>query len=327
MTQPGALRSSFDQPRDISYDEALLRRHTHHPKIGMQRGERVVCNLRPGVGHSGNESGLARIGHAQQAHIGQHLEFEFEVLSITGPARRFLPGRAVDGTFKAHVAKTAIAALGDGDDLARMQQFIQHLTRLDIADDRTNGHLERDIAARCTKHVRPHAVLATLGFMAARIPEIHQRIQVGICHCEHMPAPTPIPAVGPTEFLVFFMPERHATIAAITGSNVYVGFVDELHGASSLQNSGPWHRPSQIKHKAPMVRGCARICTEKASVRYPPPHRMGEGRKKRSPDAAGLRGANETKAPQAADVTLTVCLDIAPLIANDTWPSTSAYRV
>src|SRR3990167_4163958 len=85
--------------------------------------------------------------------------------------------------------------------------------------------------------------------------------------------------------------------------------------------------PSPTKHKARIVRGCARICTEKLTIRYPPPPRMGKDRKKLSPDGAGLSGSNETKAPQAADVTLTVCLDIAPLTANDTWPSTSAYRV
>ncbi|MES2928765.1 MAG: hypothetical protein V4843_18235 [Pseudomonadota bacterium] len=50
-----------------------------------------------------------------------------------------------------------------------------------------------------------------------------------------MPAATTVPAVGTAEFLVLFVPKRHAAIATITGGNVNKGFIDELHGISSLQ--------------------------------------------------------------------------------------------
>jgi hypothetical protein len=50
--------------------------------------------------------------------------------------------------------------------------------------------------------------------------------------------PTPaVSAIGAAEFLVFFVPERHAAIATITCGNVNKGFIDELHGISSLQKS------------------------------------------------------------------------------------------
>ena len=80
-------------------------------------------------------------------------------------------------------------------------------------------------------------MLTALGLVASGVAVIDQRVQIGVGHGEHMPTSPPIATVGATEFLVFFVPERHAAIATITCGNVNKGFIDELHGISSLQKS------------------------------------------------------------------------------------------
>jgi hypothetical protein len=50
-----------------------------------------------------------------------------------------------------------------------------------------------------------------------------------------MPTSPTVTPIGAAELLVLFVPERHAAIATITGGNVNKGFIDELHGISSLQ--------------------------------------------------------------------------------------------
>ena len=153
VAQARTFRCAFDQAWNVGNDKTLFRCHPHHPQIRVQRGEGVVCNLRARIGHCSNECGLACIGHAQKADIGQHLEFKLQVLLVARPARSLLARGAVDGAFKAHVAKTAITALGNGDDLARLQQFVQHLAGFNVADDGAHGQLQCDVAACSTKHV------------------------------------------------------------------------------------------------------------------------------------------------------------------------------
>jgi hypothetical protein len=142
---------------------------------------------------------------------------------------------AVDGALEAQVAKAAVAALGNRDHVARIEQLVEHLTRFGIGDDGADRHLQGDVGACGTEHVGAHAVLAALGFVPARVAVVHQGVEVRVRHGEHMAPTSAVAAVGAAEFLVFLVPERHAAIAAITGSNVNKGFVDELHGISSLQ--------------------------------------------------------------------------------------------
>ena len=235
VPEPRAFRGPFDQAGDVGHYKTLLRPDTHHAQIGVQRGERVIGNLGPRIRYCGNESGLAGIGHAEQADIGKHFQFQLEVSLLAWPTRRFLARRTVDGAFEAHVAKAAVAPLGNGDDLTGHQQLEQDLTGFGIAENGAHGHLERDVAARRAKHVGAHAVFAALGLMPTRIAKIYQGIEVGVRHGKHMAATPTVTSIGPTEFLVLLVPERHAAIATVARGNVNVGFVDEFHGESSVQ--------------------------------------------------------------------------------------------
>ena len=195
----------------------------------MQGGERVVGNARSSIGDGGNQGGLSRIGHAQQAHIGKYLQLKLEISFFPRPARRLLPWRTVDRALEAHVAKTAVPAFGDGDDFARRQQLEQDLARFCIRNDGAHRHLQGDIVARRAKHVRAHAMFTTLGVMAPGKTIVHQRIQVGIRHGKNMTPAATVPAIGTAKFLVFFVPKRDAASSAISRRDVNIGFVDEFH--------------------------------------------------------------------------------------------------
>jgi hypothetical protein len=84
MPQAGAFGRAFDQAGNVGHDEALLGADTHHAQIGVQRRERIVGDLGLGVGDRGDQRGLARIGHAQQAHVGQHAQFQLTFLISPG---------------------------------------------------------------------------------------------------------------------------------------------------------------------------------------------------------------------------------------------------
>ncbi|MCY1230224.1 hypothetical protein D3C72_1632280 [compost metagenome] len=82
-------------------------------------------------------------------------------------------------------------------------------------------------------------MLAALGFVPARVAEIDQGVEVRVGHREHVAATAAVAAVGAAELFVLLMTERHAAVAAIARGDVDEGFVDELHGMSSLQMKKP----------------------------------------------------------------------------------------
>jgi hypothetical protein len=92
----------------------------------VQGGEGVVGNLGPRVGDGGDQGALAGVGHAQQAHVGQHTQFELELEGLAGPARRLLARAAVGAALEVQVAEAAVATLGDERALAVFQQLGHH---------------------------------------------------------------------------------------------------------------------------------------------------------------------------------------------------------
>ena len=158
-------------------------------------------------------------------------------------------------------------------------------------------------------------MLTAFGLMAARVAIVHQGIQIGVSHGEHMPAAPPVTTIGAAELLVFFVPERHAAIATITSGNVNKGFIDELHGVSSLQK-GPQY---------PLAIHCGGMATRTPAATHQQHTRNAYRPNNKAPAKRGFDGCQREN-PQAG-VTLTVDLDNAPLVPNDTWPSTKANKV
>ena len=74
MAQACAFGRTLNQTWQIGHHKALLRAHTHHTQVGVQGGEGVIGNAWAGVGDGGDQRGLARIGQAEQADIGQNFE-------------------------------------------------------------------------------------------------------------------------------------------------------------------------------------------------------------------------------------------------------------
>ncbi len=266
VAQTCAFRCAFNQTGNIGNHKALLRRDAHHAQIGVQGGERVVGNFGARIRHRRNKRRFSGVGHTEQTDIGQHLQLELQVFFVARPTGGFLARRAVDRALKTQVAKATIAAFGNGDDFAGFEQLVQHFAGFSIGDDGADGHFQRDVATGRAKHIGAHAVLAALGLVAARVAVVHQRVQVDVCHGKYVTTAAAIAAVGAAKFLVFFVPERHATIAAIPGGNVYIGFVNEFHQVSRLSNGGtPCTAQPAKKHKAPARRGngvrrCYRRC-------------------------------------------------------------------
>ena len=95
MPRPGAEVRALNQARHVGDDEGLLIRllaHGDHAEVGFEGGEGVVGDLGLGGGDAGDERGLAGIGVADQADVGQQLQLQPVIALLAGAAQFVLAG-------------------------------------------------------------------------------------------------------------------------------------------------------------------------------------------------------------------------------------------
>ena len=78
MAEAGAFCCAFDEAGNVGHHEAVVFIHAHHAEIGVQGGEGVVGDFGARGRHGADQGGFAGIGHAEQADIGQHFQFELQ---------------------------------------------------------------------------------------------------------------------------------------------------------------------------------------------------------------------------------------------------------
>ena len=229
MPEARTFGRALDQAGNVGHHEALFRPDPHHPQIRMQGRERVVGDLRPRVRNRGDERRLAGVGHAEQPDVGQHFEFEQQLLLLAGPARSLLPRRSVRAGLEVQVAEPAVAALDDQHLLVGHQQFGDHLIRLEVGEDGPDGHAQRDVFGGGAVLIGTAPVFATPCLVAARESEVDQRVEVAVAHREHAAAAPAVATVRAAERQELLAPKTHAAVAALAGHDFDRGFVDKFH--------------------------------------------------------------------------------------------------
>ena len=98
VAEADAFMRAFDQAGQVGQHEFALV-DAHDAELRMQRGERIVGDLRLGRGDRREERGFAGIGQADQAGIGDQLQPQadgalFAGLAGIGVARRLVGRRS-----------------------------------------------------------------------------------------------------------------------------------------------------------------------------------------------------------------------------------------
>ena len=88
-----------------------------HAELRMEGGEGIIADLGLGVGDGVEEGGLARIGQADEAGIGDQLQAQPDPHLLAGPAGAVLARRAVGRGLVAGIAAAAVAAAQQDDAL------------------------------------------------------------------------------------------------------------------------------------------------------------------------------------------------------------------
>ena len=92
MAEPAALGRALDQPGDVGEHELVVV-EPHDAEVRLERGERVVGDLRLRRAHRRDQRGLPGVREADERGVGEQLHLEAEpvllaVLALLGEARR-----------------------------------------------------------------------------------------------------------------------------------------------------------------------------------------------------------------------------------------------
>jgi hypothetical protein len=195
----------------------------------MQGGEGIIRHLRTRSRHRTDESGFTRVGHAQQPHIRQHLEFHLEVFFLARFTRRTLARRTVGARLEMHVTQTAIAALGNQRLLAVLGQVGNGFAGIQVSYHRADRHAQHDVFTALAIAFAALPISATLGAMDSGIAIVNQGIDVAISDGIHAAA---TPAIATARAALgdgFLTPKGSHAVAAVTGKDLNGCFVDEFH--------------------------------------------------------------------------------------------------
>ena len=206
----------------------------------MQRGERIVGDLRPRGRHGGEEGRLAGVGQADQPGIGDQLQPQPDPALLARPALVGAARRAVGRGLVVRVAEAAVAAAQQHHALAgRVEVGEQRLAVLgeDLRADRHLDHHVRRARAgavgarrRCRPSSRGNAACSGSRSACSGSSTASNTMS---------PPLPPSPPSGPPNSMNFS--RRNATTPSPPSPErqIDLGLVEEFHGARIQRKRGP----------------------------------------------------------------------------------------
>ena len=230
MAESLAFVGALDQPGDIRHDEAVVLPQLDDAQVGFEGGEGIVGDLGPDGGQAGQQGGFARVRVADQSHVGDQLQFEFELALLARPA--FLPasGRPVGGRGEGRVAPAPVSPTGDDKGLVLSDHVRDHRAGLPVLDDGPGGDADHQVGGVPPVHVLALSVRAVPGPVQVLVLEIEQGALARVDLQDDMAAVASVAAVRTAARHVLLAPETAASVAAASGLHVNSRKVDEHEG-------------------------------------------------------------------------------------------------
>ena len=97
MTQSHIRVRTLDEAGNVCDCAATILPKDDHANMRLQRGERIIRDLRPGSGKFGEQCGLAGVRESDQSGIRDAAQFKHEIPFFAWQTRRALAWRLVRG--------------------------------------------------------------------------------------------------------------------------------------------------------------------------------------------------------------------------------------
>ena len=172
---------------------------------------------------------LPALGMPSRPDVREHAQLELQLALLARLALRELARRAVDARLEVKVSQAALAAARQQRTLAVLGQVRQSLAGVGIDDHRADRHPQFDVLACRPVAVGAATALAVGRLVPPRIAVVDQRVDVAVGDCPDAAAAPAVASVRPALRDELLATKRSAAVAAVAGSDLNGGFVDELH--------------------------------------------------------------------------------------------------
>ena len=292
--EPGALGRALDETRDVRHHETAVRADAHHPETRVQRGKRVIADLRSRGGHRADERALPGVRQPKESHVRDQPQFKAQQPLLARQAGGRLARCAVGARFEALVTPAALATLGDFEDVARDHQVAEEFIGLGVDDRGAGRHVDVQVLAATAGAFVAAAGLARFRFEEPLHAKIGERVDALACAQVHVPALATVAAVGSAERNEFLAAKAQAAAAPVAGRDPHHRFIDEFHAALPAKADCPCRKDKKPRSEPGF------LCTV-------------------DPDTGQAWAGSAT--------TLTKVRCAAPFFWNSTLPATSAKSV
>src|SRR5713226_1875969 len=180
-----------------------------------------------------DQRGLAGVGEADQAHVGQESQLELDALLLALGPRLREARRLQRRCREVHVPQAAPPTLGEHPAPAGLAQVGEHLAARGVLHDGYRRHREEQLGRGVAVLVPAAPGLAVAGPVLALEAEVEQRGEPLVRFQDDVAAVPAVAPGGPSPRRVLLPPERHRARPAVACLDEDLGFVDELHGQTS----------------------------------------------------------------------------------------------
>src|SRR5579872_1385449 len=169
---------TFDEPGKVDQDEADVDVDAHDSELRCEGGERIVGNLWPRSRNGGEQGGLARVGRADDADVGEQLELQFERVLLAGLTPLREARRLMCGGGEMLIAQTAATAAGDAD--ARAGSIEIGDQGAILIDEGARRHRHVYIGTGLAMAIGAGAMAAAFGTKTLLVAEIDERVELWV---------------------------------------------------------------------------------------------------------------------------------------------------
>ncbi len=136
--EPVAEVRAFDEAGEIGHGEGFgvgEFADLDDAEVGLKGGEGVVGDLGFGGGEAGDEGGLADVGVADEAGVGEETELEAVVALFAGAAEFMFPRSLMRAGGEVLVAASSASAAGDDDGVAGLGEVVDELAGVVVVEE------------------------------------------------------------------------------------------------------------------------------------------------------------------------------------------------
>ena len=187
----------------------------------------IVGDLGLGRADHADQGGLAHVGEADQAHVGNQLQLQTHLILLAGQTGLGELGDLTGGAGEMGVAPAALAAPGHhhrliAGDIGHDQAAGR------VPDHGAAGHPDHQVGGVFAGASAAGTVLARRGGVLALIAEVHQGGQVVVRHKDHVAAAAAVAAVRPAGRHELLPVKTHRAVAALAGLDDDAGHIHKI---------------------------------------------------------------------------------------------------